>query len=159
MTIAYKPIGLIHTPFKNRKGMPIQPAGAKGVRGVVEIFPEYQSGLKDVEGFSHLILIYHFHKSEGFELSVMPFMDTVARGVFATRAPKRPNSIGLSTVRLVKVDPGALHVESIDVLDGTPLLDVKPYVPRFDDQCSVRIGWLEKATEDVARKRADSRFT
>ena len=126
---------------------------------MVEVFPEYQSGFKDIEGFSHLILIYHFHRSEGFELLVTPFMDTTTRGVFATRAPKRPNSIGLSTVRLVKVDRGALHVENVDMIDGTPLLDVKPYVPSFDDQCSVRIGWLERATEDVADKRADSRFT
>lgn len=156
--IVYEPIGVIHTPFADPEGMPIQPAGAGGVSGTVTVFPEYRDGLKDLDGFSHIILLYHFHRSRGFRLSVVPFLDTTPRGVFATRAPRRPNAIGLSIVGLTGIDGGDLHVANMDIVDGTPLLDIKPYVPGFDAQSDVRCGWLEQAQGDTASRRSDDRF-
>ena len=153
-----RPVGVIHTPFKELENMPIQPSGAAGVRGTVELFPEFAEGLKDLDGFSHLILLYHFHESRGYKLIVTPFLDSEPRGVFATRAPKRPNPIGLSIVRLVQVRGYTLDIENVDILDGTPLLDIKPYVPEFDHQENCRIGWLEKARGEVRNKRSDERF-
>jgi tRNA (adenine37-N6)-methyltransferase len=153
-----KPIGVIHTPFKQLEGMPIQPAGAVGVKGVVEMFEEFRLGLKDVEGFSHIILIYEFHRSQGFKLEVIPFMDTQPRGLFATRAPRRPNPIGLSTVQLDRIENGHLHIQNVDVLNGTPLLDIKPYVPEFDRHTEIRAGWLEEARRTVDNRKSDSRF-
>jgi len=138
--------------------MPIQPPGAKGVKGTIEIFDEYQTGLKDLEGFSHIILLYHFHLSPGFQLTVTPFLDTKPRGVFATRAPKRPNPIGLSVVQLDKIDKGFLFIQDVDILDRTPLLDIKPYVPEFDSQENVRTGWLENPGKTVATKKSENRF-
>jgi tRNA (adenine37-N6)-methyltransferase len=152
------PIGIIHTPFKQPEGMPIQPVGAVGVKGMVELFEEFQPGLQDIEGFSHIILIYEFHRSQGFKLEVVPFMDTQTRGLFATRAPKRPNPIGLSTVQLDRVENGNLHVQNVDILDGTPLLDIKPYVPEFDPHAEIRTGWLEQARKTVGDRKSDSRF-
>ncbi|MEE4136354.1 MAG: tRNA (N6-threonylcarbamoyladenosine(37)-N6)-methyltransferase TrmO [Desulforhopalus sp.] len=153
-----KPIGTIHTPFTDPAGMPIQPAGARGVQGTIEVFEEYRTGLKDLDGFSHVILLYHFHRSQGFNLQVVPFMDSESRGVFATRAPKRPNAIGLSIVQLERIEDGTLHVQNVDILDGTPLFDIKPYVPEFDHQADVRTGWLDRTGKTVAEKRADDRF-
>ena len=138
--------------------MPIQPAGAKSVKGQVEVLSVYQDGLQDLDGFSHIILLYLFHRSRGFELKVVPFLDTTSRGVFATRAPKRPNPIGLSVVQLERIEGRILHVEGIDVLDGTPLLDIKPYVPEFDAQVDIRTGWLEQAKKKAQDKRSDGRF-
>ncbi len=158
MTEIY-PIGVIRSPFKELSGMPIQPAGAAGVLGTVELSEEYQAGLKDLDGFSHLILLYHFHGSQGFSLEVVPFMDTVPRGLFATRAPKRPNPIGLSIVELDRIENGVLHIRNVDILDGTPLLDIKPYVPKFDAHPQARAGWLETPGETVAERRSDGRFT
>ena len=143
MKIEYRPIGLIHTPFKQRKGMPIQPSRGRGVRGTVEVAPEYADGLADLDGFSHVVLIYHFHQSHGFDLRVTPFLDTQKRGLFATRAPRRPNAIGLSVVRLLGIEGNRIAVQDLDILDGTPLLDIKPYVPEFDHRTEVREGWLE----------------
>ena len=159
MAMKYRPIGIIHSPFRTLDGMPIQPAGGTGIRARVEVFPEYQDGLNDLEGFSHIILLYHFHRSKGFKLQVVPFMDSEARGVFATRAPKRPNPISLSVVRLVKIDRGILHIEDVDMVDGTAVLDIKPYVPEFDEQASVRTGWLEQARKTVSQRKSDKRFT
>jgi tRNA-Thr(GGU) m(6)t(6)A37 methyltransferase TsaA len=156
--IEYKPIGIIRSPFKAIKGMPIQPTGAKGVRGKVVIKPEYVDGLKDIEGFSHIILIYHFHLSKGFSLEVKPFMDDSLHGVFATRAPRRPNPIGLSVVRLVRMEGRTLHIEDVDVVDRTPLLDIKPFVPKFDVVKVERIGWLSKRVCKVGKVKADGRF-
>jgi tRNA-Thr(GGU) m(6)t(6)A37 methyltransferase TsaA len=158
MKIEYQPIGIIHSPFTELSGMPIQPVGAVGVKGSIEIFADYEDGLKDIEGFSHIILLYHFNKSRGFNLHVVPFLDSKPRGVFATRAPKRPNPIGLSVLKLQKVKDNILHVDNIDILDGTPLLDIKPYVPKFDRQTSVRSGWLEKAGKEVLERKSDERF-
>jgi tRNA-Thr(GGU) m(6)t(6)A37 methyltransferase TsaA len=156
--IEFKPIGIIHTPFATPEGMPIQPAGAAGVHGTVEVFEEYRAGLKDLDGFSHIILLYHFHRSQGFSLRLVPFMDTQSRGVFATRAPKRPNSIGLSIVALDSIEDGILRVQNVDILDGTPLLDIKPYVPEFDSHTDIRTGWLEEVRKTVATRRSDDRF-
>ena len=158
MTIEFEPIGVIHTPFTELEGMPIQPAGAAGVRGTVEVFAPYRAGLKDLDGFSHIILLYHFHHSQGFELHVVPFMDSDPRGLFATRAPKRPNPIGLSIVQLSEISNGLLHIQNVDILDGTPLLDIKPYVPEFDGQLEVRTGWLEKARKTISGWKSDDRF-
>ena len=139
--------------------MPIQPTGAKDVKGTIEVFEEFQSGLQDLDGFSHLILLYCFHRSRGFKLKVMPFMDSELRGLFATRAPNRPNPIGLSVVRLDRIEKGVLHIRNVDVLDNTPLLDIKPYVPAFDVQTEVRTGWLEKRGKTVGSQKSDDRFS
>jgi len=157
-SIVFQPIGIIHTPFPEPKGIPIQPAGGAGIKATIEVFPEYQAGLADLEGFSHIALLYFFHKSEGYKLQVVPFMDTVKRGLFATRAPKRPNPIGLSVVQLDEIKDGILHIQNIDIVDGTPLLDIKPYVPEFDHQSNIRTGWLEDARKTVSKRRSDERF-
>ena len=138
--------------------MPIEPAGALGVKGSVEVFTQFCAGLKDIGGFSHIILVYHFHLSKGYSLEVRPFMDEEARGVFATRAPARPNPIGISAVRLVGVEDCSLNVEDIDVVDGTPLLDIKPYVPDFDWRKAERIGWLSGKSRNAGQEKADGRF-
>ena len=156
--IKYKPIGIIHSPFKKPKGTPIQPAAAKGIEGKVEVFPEYAEGLKDVEGFSHIILVYHFHLSKKPSLKVKPFMDDQMRGVFATRAPSRPNPIGISIVRLIKIEENILHVQDVDIIDGTPLLDIKPYVCEFDPKEVNKIGWLEKNVHKLPTSNDDGRF-
>jgi tRNA-Thr(GGU) m(6)t(6)A37 methyltransferase TsaA len=156
--IEMNPIGTIHTPFQQLEDMPIQPAGAVGVKGTVEVFSEFRAGLKDLDGFSHIILLYIFHCSRGFTLEVVPFLDTHPRGLFATRAPRRPNPIGLSTVQLDGIENNILQVRNVDILDGTPLLDIKPYVPEFDRQGEIRTGWLEQARKTVANRKSDSRF-
>lgn len=138
-----KPIGVIHSSFKNKKEVPIQPRFSKE-KGEVELFEEYSEGLKDIEGFSHIILVYIFHKTKDYSLLVKPYLDDKAKGVFATRFPNRPNWIGISVVRLVEKKKNILVVEGIDVVDGTPLLDIKPYVPPFDKTEGVKIGWLEE---------------
>jgi tRNA-Thr(GGU) m(6)t(6)A37 methyltransferase TsaA len=158
MKIEYRPIGVIRTPFKRIEGMPIQPSGASSAQGRVEILPRYAEGLRDLDGFSHVILLYHFHPVKDSALIVTPFMDSLPRGVFSTRAPKRPNPIGISVVVLLRIDETVLHIENVDVLDGTPLLDVKPYVPEFDQYLADRIGWLQQATSSVQEKRSDRRF-
>ena len=158
MKIEFEPIGIIHTPFKELQNMPIQPTGAVGIKGTVEVFTDYHSGLKDLDGFSHIILLYHFHRSQAFSLQVVPFLDTKQRGLFATRAPKRPNPIGISVVQLDQIVNGVLHIQNVDILDGTPLLDIKPYVPDFDAQVKVRTGWLEKARKSVSKRKSDERF-
>jgi len=158
MKIEFAPIGIIHSPFMESEGMPIQPAGAVGVKGTVEVFEDFHTGLKDLDGFSHIILLYHFHRSHGFNLHVVPFMDSEPRGLFATRAPKRPNPIGLSVVQLDKIEEGVLHIQAVDILDGTPLLDIKPYVPEFDAQVKAQTGWLGKAGKTVSSRKSDDRF-
>jgi len=157
MEITYKPIGVIRTPFKESRGTPIQPTGAIGVDGVVEVFPEHAPGLKDLEGFSHVILLYHFHLSRRHSLTVRPYLDKEERGVFATRFPGRPNPIGLSVVRLVGIEGHIVRIMDVDIVDGTPLLDIKPYVPAFDHRDDVRIGGLTGRTGNVRRTRSDGR--
>jgi len=158
MAIHYRPIGIIRSPFQNIAGMPIQPSGAAGIRGTVEVLPEFAEGLKDLQGFSHIILLYHFHQVQEAKLIVTPFMDSQPRGVFATRVPKRPNPIGLSIVKLLGIEGSILHVENVDILDSTPLLDIKLYVPEFDHYVADRVGWLEQAEGRVQGKRSDDRF-
>lgn len=158
MKILFQHIGIIHTPFKELEGMPIQPAGAAGVKGYVEVFEEFREGLKDLDGFSHIILLYLFHRSQTYKLQTRPFMDSEPRGVFATRAPNRPNSIGLSVVQLERIEQSKLYIQNVDILDGTPLLDIKPYVPEFDTYTDTKTGWLEKARKTVSRRRSDDRF-
>lgn len=157
--IKYKPIGVIHSPFKKPKGTPIQPAAAKGVSGTVEVFPEYAEGLKDVEGFSHIILIYHFHLSSGSSLMAKPYMDSEKRGVFAMRGPSRPNPIGMSIVRLVGIKGNIIHIQDVDIVEGTPLLDIKPYVSEFDIREGGKTGWLEKRVHKLPASKDDGRFT
>lgn len=158
MKIQYTPIGIIHTPFTDSEGMPIQPTGAMGVAGTVEVYPNFQRGLKDLDGFSHIILLYHFHRSHGFELHLVPFMDSELRGLYATRAPKRPNPIGLSVVQLDRIKEGVLSIRNVDILDKTPLLDIKPYVPQFDSPKNVRTGWFEKSEITISDRKSDNRF-
>ncbi len=156
--INYSPIGVIHSPHRDIKGMPIQPTGAKGIGGTVEIKSKYADGLRDLGGFEYIILIYHFHRSVGYSLQVKPFLDDSLRGVFSTRAPKRPNAIGMSIVRLLRVQGNILHVEDLDILDGTPLLDIKPYVPDFDVRKTKAVGWLSRKAVRAVKKKADGRF-
>jgi len=156
--IAYRPIGTIRSPFKDVEGMPIQPAGAIGIAGTVELEPEYAEGLRDLDGFSHILLVYHFHLAKGYSLKVRPFLDDNHRGVFSTRAPRRPNPIGISAVRLVRVEGNILHIQDVDVVDGTPLLDIKPYVPEFDSRRAERIGWLSERVGKAHEVKADKRF-
>jgi tRNA-Thr(GGU) m(6)t(6)A37 methyltransferase TsaA len=156
--IVYLPIGIIRSPFKTVEGTPIQPVGAKGARGMIELRGEFLAGLKDLDGFSHIILIYHFSLSKGCDLAVKPFLDDRLRGVFATRAPKRPNPIGISVVRLIGIEGTSLHIEDVDIVDGTPLLDIKPYVPQFDSRETQEIGWLSGRVHAVEQSKADERF-
>ena len=158
MTISYQPIGTIRSPFEGVEKVPIQPAAASGVRGTVEVSAEFADGLQDLRGFSHIILLYHFHRVTQARLTVVPFLDDRPRGVFATRAPSRPNPIGLSVVRLLEIEGNLLHVENLDIVDGTPLLDIKPYVPAFDHNEAERTGWLETTGARVKETRSDDRF-
>jgi len=156
--IKYRPIGIIYSPFKEPKGTPIQPTAAKGINGKVEVFPEYADGLLDIDGFSYIILLYHCHLATGFSLKVKPFLDDKFHGVFATRAPRRPNSIGLSIVRLIRIEENVIHIQDVDIIDGTLLLDIKPYVPNFDVREAERIGWLEKNVHTHEKSKDDGRF-
>ena len=156
-TIQYRPIGIIHTAYKSPEGTPIQPPTSKGVESDVEVFENYAEGLTDLEGFSHIYLIYHFHLSRKFSLKVKPFLDDESHGLFATRAPSRPNAIGLSIVELIGTEKNILRVKNIDVLDGTPLLDIKPYVARFDSVPDARDGWVAGVDEETARERGARR--
>ena len=160
MKIEMESIGTIHTEFKKIEGMPIQPTGAKGVQGTIEIEEKYAEGLKDLEDFSHIHIIYLLHKVEGYLLEVKPFMDNDTHGVFATRSPKRPNRIGMSVVKVKKVEENTVYVENIDVLDETPLLDIKPYVPQLyeDTIDELKIGWFEKNHQKAKSQKSDDRF-
>jgi len=157
--ITYTPIGVVRSPFTELKGMPIQPLGARGIQGTVEIRPELAPGLADLEGFSHLFLIVHFHLARETSLQVTPFLDDTPRGLFSTRAPNRLNPIGISVVRLDRIDGATLHVSNVDILDGTPLLDIKPFVPHFDAVEDLRTGWLSQRSGMATEKRSDQRFT
>lgn len=156
--IMYTPIGVVRSPFSDVEGMPIQPGAASGIKGIVEVDPVFATGLKDLEGFSHLILIYHFHLSKRYSLEVKPFLDDALRGVFATRVPSRPNAIGISAVRLIGVSDSTLAIEDVDIVDGTPVLDIKPFVPDFDNRQTRRIGWFEKQVSRLNEVKADRRF-
>lgn len=158
MEIKLDPIGYIQTPHHSIENMPIQPAGAVGIEGTLVVKPEFAEGLKDIGGFSHLILLYYFHKVKDPQLTVIPFLDDQSHGIFATRSPKRPNQIGISVVKLKKVEENTLYISDVDVLNGTPVLDIKPYFPEFDHHDTSRYGWYEKALGKVKRVRSDGRF-
>ena len=142
-----RPIGVIHSPFPDKNQTPIQPSRSQAI-GQVEVYPEFAEGLQDVEGFSHVILLYVFHCSTGYSLRVKPFLDDTLHGLFATRYPRRPNPIGLSVVRLKARHDNVLEIEGVDVLEGTPLLDIKPYVPDFDAHTDARVGWYETRSKE-----------
>jgi len=156
--INYKPIGIIHSPFKTIENIPIQNIGAKGERGTIEMFPEFALGLKDLDGFSHLILLYHLHKVDHFSLQVKPFLDNTERGIFATRSPIRPNPIGLTVVKLIEIKNNFITIEDLDMLDQTPLLDIKPCLPMIDDIQNIQLGWLTGKMEQFENKKSDNRF-
>ena len=160
-TILFKPIGIIHTLFNSLEEMPIQPGSDTSGRGTIEIFPEFTAGLKDLEGFSHIYILYHLHKARQVKMQVTPFLDDgEPRGIFATRAPSRPNPIGLSLVEVIGIEGSLVHVNRVDTLNGTPLLDIKPYVPQFEPTSnSIRIGWLEDVKDQIRSRQSDSRFT
>jgi tRNA-Thr(GGU) m(6)t(6)A37 methyltransferase TsaA len=149
-------IGIVETPFSRPEGTPIQPSRASGARGRVLVAPRYQAGLKDLEGFERIWLVYWLHRAPRARLHVTPFLDHRERGVFATRTPARPVPIGISAVRLLSVSGGTLEIADVDILNGTPLLDIKPYVPEFDSHPESRAGWFDNS--DSSRKVADSRF-
>lgn len=159
MEIAYRAVGRIVSPFKTPAGAPIQPAAARGVEGRVEFAPEFAPGLRDLDGFSHVIVLWHMHLCEGYSLDVVPFLDVATHGIFATRSPRRPNPIGLSVYRLLAVEPSALVIGDVDALDGSPVIDVKPFVPAFDAPAPARIGWLAGRLDGVENARGDDRFT
>jgi tRNA-Thr(GGU) m(6)t(6)A37 methyltransferase TsaA len=153
-----RPIGVIHSPFREASGTPIQAALASDAEGTVEIFPEFADGLRDVDRFTHLFLLYLFHRAGPTRLSCVPFLDDRERGVFATRAPCRPNPIGLTIVRLISLEGRRIRVRELDVVDGTPLLDLKPYVPRFDCRPEAGSGWVGDINGQRLEGRADDRF-
>jgi tRNA (adenine37-N6)-methyltransferase len=157
--ITYTPIGVVRSPFTTLEGMPLQSVAAQGIPGSIELKPAFREGLKDLEAFSHLILLTHLHRMTGYALEVIPYLDDQAHGVFAARSPRRPNPLGLSVVRLIAIEDGRLLIEDVDVLDGTPLLDLKPYVPAFDARETDRIGWFAGRVERVHTTRADDRFS
>jgi len=147
-----RPIGTIHSEHTVAKNTPIQPVFAKSCAGTVEVFPDYEEGLEDLDEFSHIYLIYRFDQASQHKLKVKPFLQDVERGVFATRAPSRPNQIGMSIVRLIRREGTTLFVEGLDILDGTPLLDIKPYVSRFDCIQTERNGWQEDVSDPDAER-------
>ncbi|MFV0423304.1 tRNA (N6-threonylcarbamoyladenosine(37)-N6)-methyltransferase TrmO [Oleidesulfovibrio sp.] len=152
-------IGVLRTPHTDQQGMPIQPSGAACCKGQAIIQPELAAGLKDLDGFSHVILLYHFHQSKGFDLTLTPFLDTAEHGLFATRSPRRPSGIGLSVVRVLSVSDNVVELEGVDMLDNSPLLDIKPYVPRFDTpEGEIRCGWLDTTADNAEQAKSDDRF-
>jgi tRNA (adenine37-N6)-methyltransferase len=157
--ITYTPIGVIHTPFESTAGMPVQTVAAGGIAGTIELDPRFQDGLSDLSAFSHLILVTHLHQVTGYALKVVPFLDDQLHGIFATRSPRRPNPIGISIVRLDAVTGCTLHIRDIDVVDGTPLLDLKPFVPAIDNRQTEAIGWFADRLDRLPTMRSDYRFT
>ena len=156
--IIYKPIGIIYSPFKSIEGVPIQPAGADGIKGKIKVYKKYLNGLMNLEGFSHIILLYHFHLSRGYSLKVIPFLKNQEKGVFATRAPKRPNQIGISVVKINKIEGNIINISNIDIINGTPLIDIKPYASFFDNVKNEKNGWLSQKINDVNKIKSDKRF-
>ena len=157
MKFDFAPIGIIHSPYAEPAGVPIQGVFAGGAEGTVELLPGFAAGLADLDGFSHIILLYCFHRSKGCTLTCKPFLDTQERGVFATRAPRRPNPSGMSGVRLLGIEGCVLRIGDVDIVDGTPLLDIKPYLPDFDVRVEVRSGWYESA-RNKQQTVSDGRF-
>lgn len=151
--VKFKPIGIVHSDHVSAQETPIQPNYAKGCTGRAIVFPEFEEGLRDLDGFSHIYLIYHFHRAESPKLIVKPFLQDIERGVFSTRTPCRPNAIGLSVLELVRREGNTLHLDGLDILDGTPIIDIKPYTARFDQIETSRNGWHDEVDEETARQR------
>ena len=160
MKIELESIGTIYTTFEKIEGMPIQPTGAKGIKGTIVIKEKYIDGLKDLEHFSHINILYILHKIEDYLLEVKPFMDNKTHGIFATRSPKRPNRIGSSVVKIDKIEGNTIYISNVDILNGTPLIDIKPYVPQLyeDTIDELKIGWLEKNHKKAKSQKSDDRF-
>ena len=156
--VMYHAIGTIHSPYQGTHGTPIQSSAAQDVEGSIELLPQYSEGLENLEGFSHIMLIYHFHLSKRYSLKVKPFLDDELHGVFATRAPSRPNPIGISIVQLTTIEGNVLHIKDVDVVDGTPLLDIKPYVTEFDVREVLKKGWLQDKVSYLRKVKDDGRF-
>ena len=157
-TITYTPIGIVHSQFKEPKNVPIQASVSKQSEGIIEIYPQYVEGLRDLEGFSHIMLLYHFHRVTATHLTVKPFLDDQTHGIFATRAPARPNKIGLSVLKLNAIKGNMLQVEELDLLDGTPVLDLKPFVPEFDSRQDTKMGWFGSKLHKLPNAKDDGRF-
>jgi tRNA-Thr(GGU) m(6)t(6)A37 methyltransferase TsaA len=158
MKITFEPIGVVHSPFTELANMPIQPTGDSAAAGSLEIYSPYCDALKDLDGFSHIYALYFFHKVNSWKPSVTPFLDNQPHGLFATRTPRRPNPIGLSLLQVVGLEGCQIKVNGLDILDGTPLLDIKPYIPQFENPQEVHIGWLSGRGENVKIKKSDRRF-
>lgn len=158
MNITYKPIGYVHSPIKKSEGAPIQSIGADNMNGYIELDPSLIEGLKDLDGFSHLIVLYHFHKSKDVQLLCKPFLEDIEHGIFAIRGPNRPNAIGCSIVTNIRIEGNIIHIGNVDMLDGTPVLDIKPYVHEFDSRSNTRNGWLDKNVKRSKTIRSDNRF-
>lgn len=158
MTHQIQPIGIIYSQYYTIEDMPIQPKGAADTEGYIILDETYLSGLDDLQGFSHIYLLYSFHQAKRTELLVTPFMDNQPRGVFSTRSPLRPNHIGLSIVKITNIENNKITVDGVDVLDGTPLLDIKPYIEKFDAIKESTSGWLQASEDDIIKKRSDNRF-
>lgn len=154
--VEFKPIGTVHTPFQQAQGTPIQPIKGKGTQGWIELDNAYVEGLKDLDGFERIWLLFWCHRAGDAKLHVKPYMDTQIRGVFSTRAPSRPNAIGMSCVKLISIEGNRLNIEDVDILDGTPLLDIKPYVKKFDHFQVTRCGWTDHVGNQEIK--ADNRF-
>ena len=158
MKITFEPIGIVHSPFTDLADMPIQPTGEDAAAGTLEIYPPYCSALTDLDGFSHIYALYFFHKVSSWQPQVIPFLDDQPHGLFATRTPRRPNPIGLSLLEILAVDGCQIKVAGLDILDNTPLLDIKPYIPSFENPQNIRIGWLNGRGEQVKKRKSDHRF-
>ena len=158
MNINYNPIGYVHSPIKNKEGAPIQPIGADNITGFIELNHSLIDGLKDLDGFSHIIVLYHFHESKEPQLLCKPFLEDVEHGIFAIRGPNRPNAIGFSIVSNIKIEENIIHIGNVDMLDGTPVLDIKPYVHEFDSRTNTKSGWLEKNAKRSKVILSDNRF-
>ncbi len=156
--IHFKPIGIIRTPFKSKEGMPIQSGAAAGIKGTIVLDEQYVEGISDLDGFTYIYLVYFFHQSDGFNLKVIPFLDDKPRGLFSTRAPRRPNQIGISVVKVLAVKDNKIEIEQVDMLDGTPLLDIKPYIPEFDARTQGKTGWIARQVDNLNKTRSDRRF-
>ncbi len=156
--ISFNKIGKIKSPYKIKEGTPIQPNAANDMKGELHLNKELIEGLKDLDGFSHLVIIFHLHLSTGYKLTVKPYLDNTLRGVFSTRAPHRPNQIGMSTVKIDKIASNVIYFTGVDMLDGTPVIDIKPYIPYITPQENVRCGWLEDRLERFDNTKADTRF-
>jgi tRNA-Thr(GGU) m(6)t(6)A37 methyltransferase TsaA len=156
---SFQSIGVVHSEFDTPQGTPIQAAANDSASGTIEIFPDFHQGLQDLEGFEYIYVLYVFDRAAESTLLVQPFLDKNSHGVFATRAPRRPNAIGISVLKLHRIENGMIYVDDLDMLNGTPVLDIKPFVPQFDNRSTDRIGWLKKTVAKMDETLDDGRFS